>query len=148
MPTTGKRTPGRGANEERPVRASAEAATEAGRWAARLQAGEDPDLPDFVTQSGDRRTRRLEFPDGSAIVAAAAGWDWAPHATRLAEAADVLARYRPAGTEGLSREQVRDRARAEAPFLWCRAYFESARDRLWLPKAGESPEKPTGAPAG
>ena len=119
------------------------AATQAARWAARLQAGEDPDLPDFVTQSADRRTRRCEFPDGSAIVwAAAAGWDWAPHATRLNEAAAVLARYRPAGTEGLSRLDVQGRARAEAPFLWCGSYFESARDRLWLPKSGEPPEKP------
>ncbi len=124
------------------------AATEAERWAARLQAGEEPDLPDFVTQSGDRQARRCEFSDGSAIVwAAAARWDWAPHATRLGEAAAVLARYRPAGTEGLSRLEVGERARAEAPFLWCRAYFESARDRLWLPKAEESPEKPV-APSG
>ena len=124
------------------------AATEAELWAARLQAGEDPDLPDFVTQSGGRLTNRLEFPDGSAIVAAPAGWDWAPHATRLGEAAAVLARYRPAGTEGLSRLEVGERARAEAPFLWCRSYFESARDRLWLPKAEGSPEKPPGAPSG
>ena len=124
------------------------AATQAGRWVARLQTGEEPDVPDQAMQSGDRRTNRLEFPDGSAIVwAAAGGWDWAPHATRFDEAAAVLARYRPAGTEGLSRLQVQGRARAEAPFLWCRAYFESARDRLWLPKAGESPEKPA-APSG
>ena len=143
MPTPSKPAPNSAEGDGSPAGASARRLPEAARWAELLQASKDPDLPDSVAESRHRRTLRLEFPDGSAIVTAEkAGWDWAPHATRLGEAAAALSRHRPAGTEGLSRKQMREHARAQAPFLWCRSCFEAARARLWLPKAQQPPESP------